>query len=177
MILLQNCSMSDELDSPTGPAVKIRLAVTSDASAIASVLAEAFTEYRPLYTREGFDATAIRAEQVASRLSEGPMWLALHEETIVGTVSVVRKGDALYLRGMAVHPAARGLRIGERLLKQIEDYAATEGLHRLLLSTTPFLDRAIRLYQRTGFRRTDDGPHDLFGTPLFTMEKFLCIDH
>jgi len=45
------------------------------------------------------------------------------------------------------------------------------GCKRLYLSTTPFLHSAIRLYERCGFRRTDEGPHDLFGTPLFTMEK------
>jgi len=41
----------------------------------------------------------------------------------------------------------------------------------MLLSTTPFLDDAIRLYQRFGFERIREGPHDLAGTPLFTMEK------
>jgi ribosomal protein S18 acetylase RimI-like enzyme len=43
----------------------------------------------------------------------------------------------------------------------------------MLLSTAPFLDRAIRLYERFGFRRTNEGPHDLFGTPLFSMEKVI----
>ncbi len=33
--------------------------------------------------------------------------------------------------------------------------------------------RAIALYERYGFRRTDDGPSALFGTPLFTMVKTL----
>jgi len=41
----------------------------------------------------------------------------------------------------------------------------------MLLSTTPFLDDAIRLYQRFGFERIREGLHDLAGTPLFTMEK------
>ncbi len=41
----------------------------------------------------------------------------------------------------------------------------------MFLSTTPFLHSAIRLYERFGYRRTDDGMNDLFGTPLFTMEK------
>src|SRR5260370_227302 len=43
----------------------------------------------------------------------------------------------------------------------------------MYLSTTPFLDRAIRLYERFGFQRSDEGPLDLFGTPLFTMTKRL----
>ena len=72
---------------------------------------------------------------------------------------------------MAVLPAARGQRTGELLLTDVEQFAATQNFQRLLLSTTPFLDRAIRLYERFGFRRTDEEPHELFGTPLFTMEK------
>jgi hypothetical protein len=44
------------------------------------------------------------------------------------------------------------------------------------VSTTPFLLRAITLYERCGFRRTGDGPEDLSGTPLFTMEKTLPDD-
>jgi ribosomal protein S18 acetylase RimI-like enzyme len=74
---------------------------------------------------------------------------------------------------MAVLPTARGQRIGELLLLQIESYAGEQGHERLVLSTTPFLHRAIRLYENFGFRRNGEGPHDLFGTPLFTMEKFL----
>jgi len=31
----------------------------------------------------------------------------------------------------------------------------------------------MRLYERFGFQRTEEGPHDLFGTSLFTMEKQL----
>jgi ribosomal protein S18 acetylase RimI-like enzyme len=44
---------------------------------------------------------------------------------------------------------------------------------RLFLSTTPFLDRAISLYERFGFQRNEEGLRELFGTPLFTMEKFV----
>ena len=43
----------------------------------------------------------------------------------------------------------------------------------MYLTTTPFLNDAIRLYQRWGFTRVPDGDEDLFGTPLFTMAKNL----
>jgi GNAT superfamily N-acetyltransferase len=74
---------------------------------------------------------------------------------------------------MAVLPAARGQRIGALLLSHIEEFAAANAHKRLFLSTTPFLTQAIRLYERFGFRRSDEGPHDLFGTLLFTMTKTL----
>ena len=153
------------------PRIRIRLAETGDAGAIASLLLESFVEYEPLYTRDGFAATAITSKQIVARMGEGPVWVAVRGEEIVGTVSVVAKAESLYIRGMAVLPATRGERIGSLLLTRVEEFARTEGFSRLFLSTTPFLDRAIRLYQRFGFRRTPEGPPELFGTPLFTMEK------
>lgn len=74
---------------------------------------------------------------------------------------------------MAVLPAARGHHLGQQLLDQVELYAREHGHNRLYLSTTPFLHRAIRLYESYGFWRTTAGPQDLFGTLLFSMEKLL----
>ena len=155
------------------PDINVRLAAPADAAAIAAALREAFVEYRASYTAEAFAATTPAAEQMRGRMDEGPVWVAVRDDVVVGTVSVVPRGESLYVRGMAVLPAARGRRLGEALLSQVEEFASAHGYGRLRLSTTPFLSRAIRLYERAGFTRSDDGPHELFGTPLFTMEKAL----
>jgi putative acetyltransferase len=154
--------------------VRIRGAVPEDAPSIASVLLESFMEYKALYTREGFDATTPLSAQVQSRMEEGPVWVALDDDdAVVGTVSVVPKGESLYVRGMAIVPAARGRRIGESLLMRVESFAFERGFKRMFLSTTPFLGRAIQLYERYGFRRSVEGPDNIYGTPLFTMEKLV----
>jgi GNAT superfamily N-acetyltransferase len=155
------------------PEIRIRLAIASDTSSIASVLYEAFAEYESLYTQEAFAATTPTSEQIEGRLGEGPTWIAVEDVSIVGTVGAAPRGQALYVRSMAVLPAARGHRIGELLLDTVEAFASAHGYRRLFLSTTPFLGRAISLYERWGFRRSDEGPHELFGTPLFTMVKVL----
>lgn len=151
--------------------VSIRPAGPNDAPAIAVVLYQSFAECRPLYTERGFAATALTAEQIVMRMQEGPVWAALREAVVLGTVSAVANGESVYIRGMAVLPVARGSGTGAALLRCVEDWAVSQGSSRLFLSTTPFLDSAIRLYQGSGFSRTDKGPHELFGTPLFTMEK------
>ncbi len=107
--------------------VRIRLAVPEDAPCIASVLHEAFIEYESLYTQEGFAATTPVSAQVQNRIEEGPVWVVLDNDAIVGTVSVVPKGESLYVRGMAIVPAARGRRIGELLLRQVEGFASERG--------------------------------------------------
>ena len=159
---------------PSGVSVLVRRADPRDASDIARVLRQSFLEYQDQYTPEGFAATTPGEQQVRIRMAEGSTWVALLSNAIVGTASVVAKDDAvLYVRGMAVLPAARGRGVGELLLREIEVFALGNGCTRLLLSTTPFLTGAIRLYERFGFQRTHDGPNDLFGTPLFSMAKAL----
>ena len=154
------------------PSLHLRRAHAGDEIALSSVLLEAFRLYLPQYTPAGFAATTPSPSEVLRRMEEGPVWLAMIESDIVGTVSAVLRGErALYIRGMAVLPQARGLRIGNLLFELIEEYAKEHGCTKLVLSTTPFLDRAIRLYERLGFVRTEEGPDDLHGTPLFTMEK------
>gem|GEM_PF-183439 len=152
---------------------QIRIAVPDEASSIASLLARSFAEYESSYTADAFAATISTADRIRSRIEEGPVWVALRNNALIGTLAAVARGEALYLRGMAVDPTARGGGIGRDLLKRAEEYAGRNGFKRLFLSTTPFLDDAINLYERYGFSRIDEGPHDLFGTPLFTMVKTL----
>jgi putative acetyltransferase len=153
---------------------QVRRATVDDAKSVASVLRQAFAEYEPLYTEQGYAATTPGAGEIAARMGQGPVWVAVYREQIVGTGSVVSKLEGIYIRGMAVIPSARGLGIGRRLLDEIQRFAIAQGCTRLFLSTTPFLNTAIRLYEAFGFRRTNDG-HDLFGTPLFTMEKTVAL--
>jgi GNAT superfamily N-acetyltransferase len=152
--------------------LEIRLA-TMDGPSISRVLLQSFIEYESEYTPDGFAATTPTVEQIKHRLTEGPVWVALLEGTIVATVSAELQGESLYVRGMAALPSARGHRIGKLLMDSVQDFATARGCKRMFLSTTPFLSRAIALYERLGFIRTAEGPHDLFGTPLFTMERSL----
>ncbi len=126
----------------------IRRANAVDGDAIAYLLRDAFQEYEPSYTRAGYTATTLDP---------------------VGTVSGVLRETDLYVRSMAVTPSARGRRIGRALFATAFNLAVERRARRIYLSTTPFLFDAIRFYESLGFRRTGEGPDDLFGTPLFTM--------
>ena len=154
--------------------ILIRIAGVEEASAIAAVLRQAFIQYETLYAPAAFAATTPTASQIRERWREGPVWVAVQYESIVGTVAAVPKRSGLYVRSMAVLPAARGQGIAGQLLKEVEGFAMNCQYKRLFLSTTPFLEQAIRLYERSGFQRSDEGPHDLFGTPLCTMIKLLA---
>jgi ribosomal protein S18 acetylase RimI-like enzyme len=151
--------------------VAIACAGLEDAPLIAGILLAAFREFRPLYTEAAFAATTLGVDAIRCRMREGPVWIATVADHAVGTLAAVARGPALYVRSMAVAPQARRQGIAERLLEHVERYASERRFAALTLSTTPFLDAAIALYERFGFTRT--GCDDLCGTPLITMEKRL----
>jgi len=159
------------LMTQAGSEVQVRRATGKDAPGVVSVLRQAFAEYESLYTEQGYRATTPASAEIVARMGQGPVWVAVRKDQIVGTGSVVPRPEGIYIRGMAVIPLARGLGIGHRLLDEIQRFAIAQEASRLFLSTTPFLEKAIGLYEVFGFRRSGDGPHDLFGTTLFTMEK------
>lgn len=151
----------------------IRRGRAQDATEVASVLQLAFAEYESLYTKEGYAATTANPSTILTRMREGPLWIAVHDKRVIGTASAVLKETGVYVRGMAVVSSARGRGAGRLLLEEVETFALRNGAGRLFLSTTPFLKQAIRLYETFGFHSTHEGPHELFGTPLFTMEKMV----
>jgi GNAT superfamily N-acetyltransferase len=157
----------------TRSSASVRRAMLDDAPEIASVLQRSFAEYESFYTAEAFAATISTPDLIRERINEGPVWIAVRQGKIVGTVSALPRAEALYVRGMAVDPAARARGTGRLLLERVEEFAIRKGFERLFLSTTPFLSSAIRLYEKYGFSRTNEGPHELSGTPLFTMVKHL----
>lgn len=151
--------------------MRLRTANPSDAEAISATLLEAFAPFKSLYTRAAFLATTPTPEQLRARWAEGPTWVAVRDGIVVGTVAAVPRVTELYIRSMAVRPAVQGQRVGAELLRTVEAVGVDQRYGRLVLSSTPFLHAALRLYERHGFRRT--GKADLFGTPLVVLTKAL----
>jgi GNAT superfamily N-acetyltransferase len=151
----------------------VRLATPDEATPIAAVLQDAFAEYEARYTPEAYVATTPARECLQSRWHEGPVWVVLKAAQIVGTVAAVPDGDSLYIRSMAVSRSFRSCGLGNLLLQHVEHFAKANGFRRMILSTTPFLQRAIRLYEQYGFQQICGGPSELFGTSLLTMAKIV----
>lgn len=180
LLMVISLSSSEESKSP-GPIsrharwrpVVLRRAGAKDAAAVAQVLRDACAEYQVLYTPGAYAATTPGPGEIIERLKEGPLWIARNQQRALATASGVPRQTKLYIRSMAVIPQARGLRLGHMLLEELEHFARSHGLTRVILSTTPFLTRAIKLHERYGFREISDGPHDLAGTPLLTMSMDL----
>lgn len=72
------------------------------------------------------------------------------------------------IKSMFVAPEARGMGVGEAILRELEDHARSLGLPVLRLETGDTLHAAHRLYERLGFSYRgpfgayEDGPHSVF---------------
>ncbi len=153
---------------------EIRRAKPGDEAAITKVLFEAFSQFHNDYTPESFAIVTPPVDEVAKRFDEGPMWVAEDKGKIVATVSVLPEPEWLYIRSMAVSPAAQRRGIAHRLLDAIGNYAVGEGFEKLFLYTTHFSIAAIELYEKHGFiRGRETTAEEWYGTPGLAMEKNL----
>ncbi|MET9852818.1 GNAT family N-acetyltransferase [Streptomyces sp. NPDC006450] len=76
------------------------------------------------------------------------------------------KGGTAKLRILLVDPAARGHRLGSRLVAQCVGFAREAGYERIRLWTNDTLVAARGIYLATGFRLVEEEPHHSFGADL-----------
>jgi putative acetyltransferase len=151
--------------------IEVRTATEADAAAVERVLQESFAEYKSSFTRAAYKASTPTKEEILKRLKEGPIWIAITDGEVIGTISAFPTGTVLCLRDLAVVPARRGKSLGKLLLVKAAKFAFRNGYRRMSLITTPFLTRAIREYEHFGFQRSQEGPSEFHGTPAYTMTK------
>jgi N-acetylglutamate synthase-like GNAT family acetyltransferase len=84
----------------------------------------------------------------------GNFWIALHQQTVVGSIALLDIGHGqAALRKMFVQPAYRGPVHGtaRRLLETLLDWARTHQIGEIYLGTTAKFLAAHRFYEKSGF--------------------------
>ncbi|MGP3772290.1 bifunctional helix-turn-helix transcriptional regulator/GNAT family N-acetyltransferase [Streptomyces sp. SDT5-1] len=105
------------------------------------------------------------------------VWIAELDGRPVGCVMCVRDeapGTAR-LRLLLVEPEARGLGIGDRLVRACVDFARGVGYREVVLWTNDVLKAARSLYQRHGFVLVGEKPHRSFGADLIGQDWKLAL--
>jgi GNAT superfamily N-acetyltransferase len=136
-----------------------------------------------LYAQEyGWDMTfeALVAEIAGRFLNEFDAkreccWIAERDGLNVGSVFLVQARDeatrapvpgVAQLRMLLVEPAARGLSIGDALVRECERFARRTGYATIRLWTNSVLLAARGLYQKHGYRLIASEAHRSFGHDL-----------
>jgi len=155
-------------------AITIREATLRDVGAVLECLRAAFAPYEHHYTKTALQDTILTPESYPRRLKEMTVFLALNNSgSAVGTIacSVIDKSEG-HLRGMAVLPECQASGIADQLLKHAENELAKQNCTHVTLDTTESLQRAMRFYERRGYRRSGK-IGDFFGMPLIEYVKDL----
>ncbi|MFB2553284.1 GNAT family N-acetyltransferase [Ensifer soli] len=80
------------------------------------------------------------------------VFVARRDGAVVGCCALVAAGDGTAeIKRMFVDPAARGLKIGRRLLERIEEEGRALAIHAIRLETGIYQPEAIALYRGAGF--------------------------
>ncbi len=150
----------------------IRQATNFDEAGILECLHAAFEDYRGTYTSDAYLDTVLTHETLRHRLGEMDIFVATNRSgRVVGTIACNVTGDGEgHVRGMAVFPDWQGSGVATRLLSAVESQLRQQKCNRVTLDTTPPLSRAMRFYEKNGFRRSGR-VSDFFGMPLFEYVK------
>ena len=94
---------------------------------------------------------------------DGRLYLARADGAAAGCVALRRiDGESCELKRLYVRPAFRGHGLAGRLVDQVIADARDAGYRAVLLDTFPFLEDAVRLYKKRGFREVPS----YNGTPM-----------
>lgn len=93
-------------------------------------------------------------------------WIADVDGARAGSVFVTRaSARTAQLRLLLVEPWARGLKLGQRLVSVCTEFARAQHYREIILWTQSELEKARRLYETEGYRRTGTKRHAMFGKP------------
>jgi DNA-binding MarR family transcriptional regulator/N-acetylglutamate synthase-like GNAT family acetyltransferase len=94
-------------------------------------------------------------------------WIAEMEGEIVGSVFLVKESETVSkLRLLLVHPKARELGMGKRMVSECLRFAKQAGYRKTMLWTNNVLLAARHIYETMGFKLVLEEPHHSFGHDL-----------
>ena len=162
--------------------IEIRSAHPSEYAQIADLTRTAYAEYGQLMSPSAWSALAAAVETALATDQPVDRIIALRNGELVGSVMLYNAGADAYagltaeasvpeVRMLAVSTSARGLGIGELLMKECMRRAREAGADQLGLHTSASMRAAIALYERMGFVRAPDYDFRPEGAELVTAYR------
>lgn len=115
-------------------------------------LVEAQPNFREYLLQQNYEHE-LRHPEEKYGMPEGRLYLLLVDNQPAGCIGLRKIDDEnCELKRMYIRPQFRRQGLADLLLRQLISDARKIGYRRILMDTFPFLETAIRLYQRHGFR-------------------------
>jgi peptidyl-dipeptidase Dcp len=95
------------------------------------------------------------------------IWVCEDEDKIVGFLLLMhRSATSAQLRYFYLEPRVRGIGLGNELMRLFMDFLREKGYQSAYLWTTSEQAAAAALYERYGFKLTEEKASEAFGKPL-----------
>lgn len=112
------------------------------------------------------------AEYLEGEKRTGQVWVIENSGSVGGSIAMVEKEPGIaQLRWFLIIPELRSLGLGRKLMDTSLAYCRTKGYGHVFLWTVSHLEAARHLYEKYGFRKTEELPHNIWGQKL-TEEKW-----
>lgn len=103
---------------------------------------------------------------------QGELLAALEDETLVGMVAYHKHSDTrCEMKRLYVRPSARGLSLGDALVKEILERAAKAGYKEMVLDTLCHMQAAIHLYKKYGFTECEPYYNNPMDDVIYMIKK------
>lgn len=130
----------------------------------------------------GFDTTfeAYVAEPLArfalARTERERIWLVDLNDSLCGSLAIVMHTEKeAQLRWYLLHPLLRGRGLGTTMVHEAVEFCRKKGYERIFLWTVSELAAAARVYQKVGFRLSEEMTHTIWGRPLTEQRYDLVL--
>ena len=128
----------------------IRPARVDEAAGLSGLARES---YAPYVERMSAEPAPMNSDY-AALVEAGVVWVAEHDDAVVGLLVLEAHPDYLLLDNVAVSVDAQGTGVGSRLLDFAEERARDLGLGEIRLYTNEAMTENLAYYARRGFTET-----------------------
>jgi peptidyl-dipeptidase Dcp len=94
------------------------------------------------------------------------VWICEYRNKMVGFLLSMHRGEAAQLRYFILKPRFRGIGLGNKLMDLFMEHLKQGNYKTSYLWTTDELPASAHLYQKFGFKLTEEKPSPAFGRPV-----------
>ncbi len=132
-------------------AIKIRLAVAQDASAVTDCVCQAFIRYIPRIGKQ----PGPMLDDYQLLVEQGVVYVGCASTEVVGVLVLLENDEGFCIETIAVDPRLQGRGVGRQLLSFAESQAKKSGHTSIYLSTHKLMHESQAIYGHLGYVEFD----------------------